>query len=168
MQSRNEDQCFGGLLKMRACIMSDVIRFYSVGDEYGAFSNFAEYPIVIGGKRWPTTEHYFQAQKFKDKKDQEAVRKANSPMLAARMGRDRKRKLRRDWESVKVSVMRLAITAKFTQHEDLKTILMSSGDAQIIEHTENDDYWGDGSDGRGKNMLGRILMETRNNFRNNA
>jgi len=89
-------------------------------------------------------------------------------MLAARMGRDRKRKLRRDWESVKVSVMRLAITAKFTQHEDLKTILMSSGDAQIIEHTENDDYWGDGSDGRGKNMLGRILMETRNNFRNNA
>jgi predicted NAD-dependent protein-ADP-ribosyltransferase YbiA (DUF1768 family) len=43
----------------------EIIRFYSVGDEYGEFSNFAPYPITLGGKRWPTSEHYFQAQKFK-------------------------------------------------------------------------------------------------------
>ena len=74
--------------------MPDVINFYSVGDEYGCFSNFAPYPIRLGGKIWPTSEHCFQAQKFEDQGQREAVRKAKSPMLAARMGRDRKNKLR--------------------------------------------------------------------------
>lgn len=74
-----------------------------------------------------TSEHYFQAQKFKEEKDQEEIRKANSPMLAARMGRDRKRKLRRDWESVKVNVMREAVLAKFTQHDELRELLLSTG-----------------------------------------
>lgn len=32
---------------------------------------------------------------------------------------------------------------------------------KIIEHTENDDYWGDGGDGKGKNKLGQILMVVR-------
>ena len=146
----------------------NVIRFYSAADEYGEFSNFAEYSVTIKKKRWPTSEHYFQAQKFKDKKDQEAIRKANSPMLAARMGRDRKRNLRRDWESSKVNVMREAVLSKFTQHEDLRELLLSTGDARIVEHTENDDYWGDGGNGRGKNMLGRILMDVRQTVRDDA
>ena len=51
--------------------------------------------------------------------------------------------------------------AKFTQHETLKSLLLSTGEAKIFEHTENDSYWGDGGDGSGKNMLGRILMEIR-------
>ena len=82
-------------------------------------------------------------------------------MQAARMGRDRKKKLRRDWESVKVGIMRQAVRAKFTQHEDLKQLLLATGESKLVEHTENDDYWGDGGDGSGKNMLGRILMEIR-------
>ncbi|CAD72180.1 conserved hypothetical protein [Rhodopirellula baltica SH 1] len=146
-------------------VMSDPIKFYSTGDEHGEFSNFAGYPIKIGKKVWPTSEHYFQAMKFQEGSDQEEIRKANSPMQAARMGRDRKRKLRRDWESVKVNIMREAILAKFTQHEDLRELLLATGDAKIIEHTTNDDYWGDGGDGRGKNMLGRILMDTRTKLR---
>lgn len=145
--------------------MSDVIRFYSVTDEHGWCSNFATYPIKLRGKTWPTTEHYFQAQKFEDPRDQEEVRTAGTPMLAARMGRDRKRKLRRDWESVKVSVMREAVRAKFTQHEDLARLLLATGEAKLVEHTDNDDYWGDGGDGSGKNMLGRILMEVREELR---
>ena len=36
---------------------------------------------------------------------------------------------------------------------------------QIMEHTEKDAYWGDGGDGSGKNMLGRILMEVRDELR---
>ena len=82
------------------------INFYSTADDYGDFSNFAPFPITLKKKRWPTSEHYFQAQKFADKQHQEAIRKANSPMIAARMGRDRKKKLRRDWESVKVNITR--------------------------------------------------------------
>ncbi len=142
-----------------------LIAFYSVDDEFGAFSNFAPYPITLDGERWPTSEHYFQAQKFEDRTYRAKIRQANSPMLAARLGRDRKQKLRRDWESIKVEVMRAAVLAKFTQYDALTTLLLSTGDAKLVEHTENDDFWGDGGDGRGKNMLGRILMQVRDQLR---
>jgi ribA/ribD-fused uncharacterized protein len=145
--------------------VSDAIRFYSVSDEYGEFSNFAPYPIRLDGQTWPTSEHYFQAQKFDDEADRAAVRTAKTPMIAARLGRDRKRTLRRDWERVKDGIMRQAVLAKFTQHEDLRELLLATGDAELIEHTENDDYWGDGGDGSGRNMLGRILMHVRTELR---
>lgn len=142
-----------------------VVNFYRVGDAFGEFSNFAAFPITLDGKRWPTTEHYFQAMKFEDAAYREEIRKTDSPMIAARLGRSRKQKLRRDWESVKVGVMRTAVLAKFTQHAELKELLLSTGDAKLVEHTENDAYWGDGGDGSGKNMLGRILMEVRDGLR---
>lgn len=145
--------------------MPDVINFYRVSEDYGCFSNFAAYSIQVDGKQWPTSEHYFQAQKFEDREHQEAIRKIKSPMIAARMGRNRKKPLRRDWESVKIAVMRKAVRAKFTQHDDIRQILLSTGDARIVEHTENDSYWGDGGDGSGKNMLGHILMEIREELR---
>jgi N-glycosidase YbiA len=145
--------------------MPPVVNFYSVSGDYGCFSNFAPYPVRVDGKTWPTSEHYFQAQKFEDSKHQEAIRKTRSPMIAARMGRDRKKPLRRDWESIKVAIMRKAVRAKFEQHEDIRQILLSTGDARLVEHTENDSYWGDGGDGSGKNMLGRILMEVREEWR---
>ena len=141
--------------------MQQDIKFYSQNDEYGEFSNFAAYPIVLKKNRWPTTEHYFQAQKFKDSQHLEQIRKANSPMIAARLGRDRTKKLRKDWESVKDNIMYDALLAKFTQHEDLKQLLLSTGDAKLIEHTSNDSYWGDGGHGRGRNILGIILMRVR-------
>jgi len=141
--------------------MRKVIQFYSVVEKYGKFSNFAPYPIILDGKSWPTSEHYFQAAKLLDEKDRESVRKCRDPRHAARIGRDRKRKLRRDWESAKIEIMRKAVWAKFTQHEDLRDLLISTCDAKLIEHTENDSFWGDGGDGKGKNMLGRILMDTR-------
>ena len=82
-------------------------------------------------------------------------------MIAARMGRDRKKKLRRDWKLVKVSVMREAPIAKFEQHPQLRDLLLSTADAKLVEHTERHDYWGDGGDGSGRNMLGQLLMEVR-------
>ncbi len=141
------------------------IQFYSVTAEYGELSNFAPYPITLKGKRWPTSEHFFQAQKFANASDQEEIRRANSPMIAARMGRDRKRKLRRDWESVKIGVMREAVEAKFRQHDDLRLLLLDTGEATLVEHTENDDFWGDGGDGSGRNELGRVLMAVRKRLR---
>lgn len=137
------------------------IEFYSVSDEFGEFSNFAPYPIKVGGKVWPTSEHYFQAQKFEDGSYREKILRAKTPSVAARLGRDRKMKLRRDWESVKVGIMRQALEAKFTQHENLKELLLSTGDLRLVEHTVNDAYWGDGGDGKGKNMLGRLLEQVR-------
>lgn len=145
--------------------MTEVIQFYRLGDDYGELSNFAPYPIVLQDKRWPTSEHFFQAQKFVDEAQREAIRQARSPMIAARMGRSRKKPLRPDWESVKVSVMREAVIARFTQHDQLRELLLSTGDAKLVEHTVNDSYWGDGGDGLGKNMLGIILMEVRDLLR---
>jgi ribA/ribD-fused uncharacterized protein len=143
----------------------DTIRFYSVTAEYGCFSNFSPHRIRLKGKIWPTSEHYFQAQKFAGTPDEEEVRQAKSPMVAARMGRSRKRPLRKDWESVKDSLMHEAVLAKFTQHADLREMLLATGDRKIIEHTENDTYWGDGGDGSGKNRLGQILMRVRQELR---
>ena len=145
-----------------------VIRFYSTTGDYGSFSNVSRHPITLKKKRWPTTEHYFQAQKFAGTPHEEAVRMAKKPMLAASMGRDRKRPLRRDWESVKDAIMREAVRAKFTQHEDLKAILLGTGDALLVEHTANDSYWADGGDGSGKNRLGQILMQVREELRAEA
>ena len=86
-------------------------------------------------------------------------------MIAARLGRSRNAAIRADWEVVKVSVMADAVRAKFTQHENLREILLSTGDATIVEHTANDLYWGDGGDGTGKNMLGQVLMQIREELR---
>lgn len=138
-----------------------VINFYSTKDAYGGFSNFIACPFELKGKIWKTAEHYFQAQKFAGTAHEEELRLVASPMVVARMGRSRQRPLRKDWEKVKDDIMREALRAKFTQHEDLKNILLETGDAHLIEHTKNDSYWADGGDGSGKNMLGILLMELR-------
>jgi ribA/ribD-fused uncharacterized protein len=142
-----------------------VIQFYGTGDEYGCFSNFAHYPIKLMGRSWPTNEHYFQAQKFPGTAYEDEIRKSKSPANAKKMGRTRKYRLRKDWEQVKDGIMREAVLAKFTQHEDIRAILLATGDAVLVEHTRSDDYWGDGGDGHGKNKLGKILMSVRQELR---
>jgi len=141
------------------------ILFYRVNEPYGEFSNFSPHPVRLKGRTWPTSEHYFQAQKFAGTEHEEIVRLAKSPMVAARMGRSRARPLRLDWETVKDDIMREALRAKFTQHPQLRSLLLSTGDTELIEHTRNDSYWADGGDGSGKNMLGKLLMELRAELR---
>lgn len=137
------------------------IRFYGTKDEWGCFSNFSGHRVFLKGKTWRTTEHYFQAQKFAGTEHEEAIRLANSPSVAARMGRSRKRPLRPDWEDVKLDVMREALRAKFTQHEDLRETLLGTDGRDLIEHTTRDRFWGNGGDDTGENWLGRLLMELR-------
>ena len=141
------------------------ILFYRVSEPYGGFSNFSPHPFELKGKVWPTSEHYFQAQKFAGTEHEEAVRLAKSPMVAARMGRSRERPLRVDWEAERDDIMREALQAKFTQHPALRSLLSETGDAELVEHTTNDRYWADGGDGTGKNRLGKLLMELRARLR---
>jgi N-glycosidase YbiA len=143
----------------------NVINFYSTRGEFGCFSNFSRHHVFLKDKIWKTTEHYFQAQKFSDTVFEEQIRLAHSPKEAAEMGRDRKKPLRKDWEVVKDEIMLDALKAKFTQHKDLKEILLSTGDAKLVEHTANDRYWGDGGDGSGLNMLGKLLMQVRDELK---
>ena len=143
------------------------ILFYKTKEPYGDFSNFSPHPITLKGKVWKTTEHYFQAQKFAETENEEKVRLTPGPRAAVAMGRDRNIPLRTDWEQVKESVMKDALLAKISQYPQIKELLLSTDDNEIIEHTENDNYWADGGDGSGKNRLGVIWMEIRKELKEN-
>lgn len=163
--------------------MTQTIKFYRQTAPWGEFSNFYVRDITIDGKTWKTNEHFFQAMKSEDEDVQEAVRKLGTAMEAKRFGNQIAR--REDWESVagteglqnifrdpwgiavervKDHFMYTAILCKFTQHDDLRKLLLSTGDAIIIEDTQSvgrDPYWGNGPDGNGQNKLGRMLMLAR-------
>lgn len=141
------------------------IYFYSTREQYGCFSNFSPHGFELDGLYWLTSEHYFQAQKFVGTPHAEQIRLVKTPKDAARMGRQRTRPLRQDWEQVKDDIMRQAVLRKFEIHTDIRNILLSTGDEEIVENSPIDFYWGCGADGSGKNMLGKILMEVRNILR---
>lgn len=145
--------------------MTKTINFYGRKMPYFEFSNFYRAQIYIDGRMWKTSEHYYQAMKFDGHNEHvDKVWRAKTPMDAAKLGRDRKRPLRKDWEEVKDVIMYEALEAKFTQHENLKKVLLETGDAVIVEHTIKDSYWGDGGNGSGKNMLGKLLMVLRDDL----
>jgi N-glycosidase YbiA len=141
------------------------IKFYKVNEPYGIFSNFSPSKIILTSEIWPTVEHFFQASKFLDFNTRDRIIAMESPMDAAKEGRNRSNILRDDWEQIKDTIMYKAVKAKFLQHADLKSVLLDTGSLPIIEHTTNDDYWADGGDGLGKNMLGIILMRVRDELR---
>ena len=142
------------------------IYFYSAREEpYGAFSNFSAHGFTLDGRWWPTSEHYFQAQKFRSTPHEEEIRRARTPREAANRGRERARPLRADWEAVKDDIMRLAVARKFAAHGEPRALLLATGDEPIVENAPGDYYWGCGADGSGRNMLGIILMETRTALR---
>jgi N-glycosidase YbiA len=134
---------------------------------YGCFSNFSAHPFELDGKRWPRSEHYFQAQKFLGTDDAyaERIRLANSPMVAARLGRSRSHPIRQDWEHVKDDVMLRAVRRKFETHAEIRDVLLGTGDEELVENAPRDRYWGIGADGTGKNRLGQILVEVRQELR---
>jgi ribA/ribD-fused uncharacterized protein len=131
------------------------IYFYSVTEKpYGCFSNFSPHGFELDGLWWPTSEHYFQAQKFAGTPHVEDIRQTRSPMIADRKGRARSRPLRPDWNEVKDEIMREAVLRKFEANADIREILLSTGDEHLVEQTTGDYYLGCGTDGTGKNMLG--------------
>ena len=137
------------------------IYFYSTSNEFFEFSNFSEHGFTLKNKYWTTVEHYFQAQKFPGHSQEERIRIAKSPGKAKQLGRTRSVPLRPDWETVKDDIMREAVLAKFRAYYDLKKRLLDTGNDKLVEKAPKDYYWGCGKDGTGKNMLGKILMETR-------
>lgn len=139
------------------------IWFYDRLSPYYEFTNFYRRPVKINDKQWPTTEHYFQAQKFIGTPYEEHIRKLSSAREAFQFSRKPQvqRWIRSDWNTVKDEIMKLALLNKFEQHSDLGQKLIDTGEKKLVEHTSNDSYWGDGGDGKGKNRLGELLMEVR-------
>lgn len=138
------------------------IKFYRTGDNYGFLSNFSKSYIYLDSRTWPTVEHYFQASKFEDVQTVNRISELLSPMQAANEGRSSNNLIRKDWNLVRDTYMLNALKAKFFQNPELGYKLRQTGNATLIEHTVNDNYWGDNGDGTGENRLGLLLMEVRN------
>lgn len=150
---------------------SNTIFFYEKHEPYYEFTNFYESPIVLKNTRWPTSEHFFQSQKFASNDKyltlhEENVRRLPTPRDAFEYVRKNSWFVgSQEWEKKKNDVMYRAVKAKFTQNANLTILLLGTGDKQLVEHTSNDKYWGDGGDGTGLNQLGKILMKVRSEIR---
>ncbi len=139
------------------------IYFYESGKPYFEFTNFARYPVVLDGEQWPTTEHYYQAQKFIHHPDlQNKIRNLKTPREALDFARRHKNEIDPDWHDRSISVMLTAVRAKFNQHATLQKLLVDTGNVTIVENAgQHDNFYGAGADGKGRNVLGQILMRVR-------
>lgn len=141
--------------------MTGTIHFYAQTDPYAEFSNFAAFGVEMEGLWWRTVEHYFQAMKFHDAGHREKIRLCSRPRQAKALGMTRAIPLRADWEEVKDGIMLEAVRVKFVTHPVPRDLLLSTGNARIVENAPMDAYWGCGPDGQGLNRLGEILMQVR-------
>lgn len=144
-----------------------MITIYNFQKAFQFLSNFYHLDVPIFG--CPTVEHYYQSKKALYIKDRILIMKALTPADAKKLGR--KVKIRKDWELIKNRVMRRALIHKFLYNQDLRQRLLNTKDARLIEGNYwHDNYWGDcvcqkchGI--KGKNMLGYLLMEVREQMR---
>lgn len=160
-------------------IIPDDNRILYFGRDREAFrflSHFWPAPIELDGETWATVEHYYQAQKSDNWGYRQAIRAAVTPAQAKRLAAapDGPRRLaksswfrahgkapRPDWADVKLDIMRRADWAKFSQHGDLARLLLATANAQLIEDSPSDPFWGTGPNGDDANWAGRVLMEVR-------
>jgi hypothetical protein len=134
-----------------------------------------EAPMQVDGVTFPTVQHYLQwskAKQFGDADAQSKILKTKSPKSVKTYG-DKVVGFKEDeWAEKQDSIMTIALKAKFMQHPELKTKLLSTGDKPIGEANARDKYWsiGTGADTAkakipskwpGKNRLGQLLMELR-------
>lgn len=142
----------------------DIIRFYRADREYGELSNLYKRPIRFEDREWACNEYAYGYGKFTDKEIGEWAITAPSPYLFSIIIHGLFYCVT-DWNEIKVDRMRRVLEAKFTQHEDLKQFLLNTGEKILIEESTMDNFWGIGPKGKGKNMLGILLMELRTKLR---
>jgi len=137
-------------------------------EEVRYLGNFSRHSVVVDGKKYKTSEHYFQAAKFFDTDPDWAkqVAKADWPSAAKKLGKDRKHKIKDNWDKKwALFHMKKVLIAKAQQHKIIYDQLMATGDAKIVERADWDAIWGDGPNRDGKNQLGKLWMEVREEFR---
>lgn len=107
---------------------------------------------------FPSTEHLYQWMKFDmGSGGPESIRLASSPKEAATLGRTLSG-IRPDWNDIKINTMEICLRLKLNQHPKLKQKLIDTGDAQLIESSNKDDFWGQLPNGNGRNELGKLWM----------
>jgi N-glycosidase YbiA len=135
------------------------IKFYKTREPYGCFSNYYKSRFFVFGRWWNWSEAPYQAAKTNIESEivqiHQAIKANDTRLLGQQVT------IRPDWDEVKYEIMKEVCKAKFLQCHDLRKILMDTGDEELIEDSKVDYYWGCGADGSGKNMLGKVLMELR-------
>ena len=148
----------------------DEIRFYRANEKpYGAFSNLYRRDVVFDEEVFATSEHAYQAGKARKPAVRKWLMEAPSPSLLAMAAHGLYYwDVAPGWSKTKFDRMRAVLRAKFTQHTDLRRLLLSTGDARLVETATIDNevnrLWGE-VNGVGRNMLGVLLMELRNDLR---
>lgn len=140
-----------------SCRRAEPIEHF-VGD-YRFLSNFFAAGVELDGVIYPSTEHAFQAAKTIDPAERAMVCSCRSPAEAKKAGR--RVAMRADWLRVRVGVMEALVRQKFTRNLGLASLLLQTGDAELVEGNHWEDrFWGV-CRGEGENWLGRILMKVR-------
>lgn len=131
--------------------------------KYYFLSNFYTSKVTYDGVTYDNNESAFQSAKVTDKQERENFSKLD-PLSAKRLGR--RVLLRDDWEDVKYNIMYDICKAKFTQNKNLRKRLLDTGNAILEEgNTWGDKVWGT-VNGIGQNNLGKILMDIREELKN--
>lgn len=139
--------------------MPDHVIIPEFSPPWECFSNFHPSVLIISGKIYPTVEHAYQASKALSEAEHEWVRTALDARTAKKRGR--RVQLRPNFDNMRIPLMRLFVTMKFTMYTDYRQTLIGSGNAIIQEgNWWNDTFWGI-CRGVGENHLGLLLMEVR-------
>ena len=132
--------------------------------EYRFLSNFYPAEVTLDGDVYPTVEHAYQAAKTNDPVARQTIRETTKPGDAKWLGRHVA--LNANWEHVKVLVMKGLLQQKFRSGTPLAARLAFTGNAELEEgNSWGDTYWGV-CNGKGQNMLGKLLMEIRSVLQN--
>lgn len=139
----------------------DEIGFFTSRGPFGFLSNFYSSRLVIDGLEYPTVEHYYQSQKGRFSTIKWWIRNAPSPFLAMRAGRSLRpgREFVDNWEDKRVQIMLKGLREKF-RIPALRARLLETGDLPIHEESPTDRFWGSWG-GKGEDMLGKLLMQVR-------
>ena len=142
----------------------------------GVFSNFTSTPMMqYKGHSFQTTEQAFmwaKAQLFGDKDSARLILAEKNPAKAKELGRGVKGFNPTHWDINKEFLMYEVNLAKYSQFDDYKAVLHSTGDKQLVEVNGKDMIWGiglyandprvlDEKQWRGQNLLGKVLMRVR-------
>lgn len=142
--------------------MTEVDSILTFFGNYRFLSNFYPAEFVWDRIIWPSSEHAYVAAKTLDREERLKISRMEGKGVIKRYGRQID--LRPDWEEVKYDIMLEIVRAKFSQNPDLKEKLLATGNAHLEEGNHwKDRIWGvcpPGS-GNGKNYLGKILMQVR-------
>jgi len=158
MGARNPRKIFRGRPK---------IFFYNKDEPHYGFTNFSPHSVVYEARLYPTSEHLFQSFKFIHKPAlMDYIRTCDPrPRVAFAEARRFADEVHSNWKHDNIRAMEMVLFHKFTQHENLKRELLATGDAELIENSDKDSFWGCGADGKGRNELGKALMRLRQQLR---